>query len=84
MDKKSSRSENSIRNIKVSLLISVITTIAAFVNRTVFVNHLSTDYLGLNSLFSNILTYLSLTELGIGNAITFALYKPVKEGTTKR
>lgn len=38
---------------------------------------LAADYLGINGLFSNILTMLSLAELGIGTAIVYALYKPL-------
>lgn len=84
MDKESSRSKNGIRNIKVSLLLSFITIFASFINKTVFVHHLSTEYLGLNGLFSNILNYLSLSELGIGSAVTFALYKPIKYGDNNK
>ena len=84
MKRESSRSENGLRNIKVSLLVSVITILASFISRTVFVHHLSAEYLGLNSLFSNILSYLSLTELGIGSAVSFALYKPIKEGDNNK
>ena len=40
---------------------------------------LSDDYLALNGLFSNVLAVLSLAELGIGSAINFAMYKPLKE-----
>ena len=84
MKRESSRSENGLRNIKVSLLVSVITVLASFISRTVFVHYLSAEYLGLNSLFSNILSYLSLTELGIGSAVSFALYKPIKEGDNNK
>ena len=45
---------------------------------------LSADYLGVNGLFSNILTMLSLAELGISNAIIYALYKPVACKDEKR
>lgn len=50
-----------------------------FICRIVFVRTLSADYLGVNGLFSNVLSMLSLAELGIGSAITFALYKPIAE-----
>ena len=43
--------------------------------------YLSAEYLGLNGLFTNILTILSLVELGIGPAMTFSLYKPLAEKT---
>lgn len=50
----------------------------------VFVRCLAADYLGVNGLFTNILTMLSLAELGIGNAIVYALYKPLAEENQKK
>jgi O-antigen/teichoic acid export membrane protein len=40
---------------------------------------LGSTYLGVNSLYSEILSLLSFAELGFGSAINFALYKPVAE-----
>jgi len=80
----SSRSENSIRNATVSICISAIVTLAAFANRTVFAKVLVPEYLGLNGLFTNILGYLSMTELGIGNVVAFALYRPIKENDIEK
>jgi len=48
-----------------------------FVNRTYFIQTLGIDYLGVSGLYANILTILSLAELGIGNVLIFALYKPI-------
>lgn len=50
-----------------------------FIMRTVFIFTLGADYLGLNSLFTTILNVLSLTELGVGSAVTYHLYKPAAE-----
>jgi O-antigen/teichoic acid export membrane protein len=47
------------------------------VARKIFVEILSTYYLGLNGLFTNLISMLSLAELGIGTAITFSLYEPL-------
>jgi len=41
---------------------------------------LSIEYLGLSGLFSNVLTMLSLAELGFGAAISYSLYKPLAFG----
>ena len=48
------------------------------------VNTLGKSYLGINGLFSDILTMLSLTELGFDTAINFKLYKPLADKDTKR
>ena len=41
----------------------------AFVVRSVFIATLDEVYLGVNGLFSNILSVLSLAELGLGTAL---------------
>ena len=61
-----------------------VTLILGFVSRMIFLRYLSAEYLGINGLFSNILTMLSFAELGIGNVIQFSLYKPVKENDRER
>lgn len=53
--------------------------ITGFVTRTVFIHCLGADYLGLNGLFTSILSTLSLAELGVGSAIVFQMYKPISE-----
>lgn len=57
----------------------IVNVVLGFVSRTIFIYLLNSDYLGVNSLFSNILTVLSFAELGIGSAIVFSLYKPIAE-----
>lgn len=78
------RVKNSARNIAVSAMFQTILGVISFVERTVFIKCLSPDYLGLNSLFSNILFVLSIAELGIGSTIAFALYKPLAENDDKK
>lgn len=72
-----SRTQNSILNILTGLGGYVINTVLGFACRIVFIRCLTAEYLGISGLFTNILTMLSLAELGIGNAIVFALYKPL-------
>lgn len=76
---KKSRTEYSVLNIMTGLGGYAINTVLGFICRMVFVKCLSEDYLGVNGFFTNILTMLSLAELGIGNAVVFALYKPLAE-----
>lgn len=76
---RKSRTEYSILNIMTGLGGYAINTILGLICRMVFTRTLSADYLGVNGLFTNILTMLSLAELGIGSAIVYALYKPLAE-----
>ena len=70
---------NSVLNGASGIVVQMLTTLLTFLVRTVFVKCLDDSYLGVNGLFSNIFTLLSLAELGIGNAIIFRLYKPIAE-----
>lgn len=74
-----SRTSKSLKNIMVVLIGQGIGTLIAFIARTLFIKFLSKEYLGIDGLFTNILTVLSLTELGVGEAITYSLYKPLAE-----
>ena len=74
------RTDNSFRNIKFILVFQVATLIAAFITRRIFVLVLTKDYLGLTGTFGDILSLLSLAELGVGTAIVYSLYKPLAEG----
>lgn len=82
--KERSRTEYSILNMMTGVGGYAINTVLGFVCRMVFVRCLSADYLGVNGLFTNLLTVLSLAELGIGNAVVFALYKPLAEHDEKK
>ncbi len=72
-----SRTKSMVRNVYWSLIGQTLGIIASFIVRIVFIHVLNSTYLGLNGLFSNILTILSLTELGVGTAITYSLYRPL-------
>lgn len=69
-----SRSANSVRNVSFGFAQQLITLVLAFVTRTIFVRKLGAEYTGVNGLYTNILTLLSLAELGIGNVLTYSLY----------
>ena len=73
------RIKNSSYNVIFSMLQLLVTTILTFVTRTFFIRYLGKEMLGLDGLFTNILSMLSLTDLGIGTAISFSLYKPLAE-----
>lgn len=74
-----SRTYNGIRNVIVSFGGTVFNIILQFIGRVVFVRFLTTEYLGLNGLFADVLNILALSELGIGSAMVYAMYKPVAE-----
>lgn len=75
--KERSRLSYSLINSIVSTGTQIITVLIGFFLQSIFIRNLGATYLGVKGLFSNILTVLSFTELGIGTAITFSLYKPL-------
>ncbi|MFW6273158.1 MAG: lipopolysaccharide biosynthesis protein [bacterium] len=78
------RTKNSIKNITFVLIDTIAVTILSFIARKIFLNELSTYHLGLKGLFNNLLSMLSLAELGIGTAIAYNLYKPISENNVEK
>ena len=74
-----SRIRNSAKNLSFAVIGQLIVAVFTFLERKVFINFLSLDYLGINGLFSSILTVLSLADLGIGSAIIYSLYSPLAD-----
>lgn len=74
---QSSRVEKSFYNVLTGIFGQFFTYVLSFVTRTVFIKTLGELYLGLNGLFTNILSVLNLTELGLGTAIVIELYKTI-------
>lgn len=74
------RTVNAKRNILYGLLQVTVSLILPFITRTVLIYCFGVDYLGLNSLFSSVLSVLSLMELGFGTAVVYSMYKPAAEG----
>lgn len=84
MNKSTSRSENLMRNVFISVISQIVILVASFANRTIFIKLLGAEYLGIDGLFGSILSVLSLAELGLGSAIIYNLYKPVAEGNIEK
>lgn len=78
------RSEKSVKNSLYAIVGQAVSLIFGFITRIVFANKLGDDYLGINNIFYSVLSLLSLTELGMGAAFTFALYKPIAEDDKER
>lgn len=75
--------EKVMRNSAISVIAQFIILILQFINRRVFIIFLDIEYLGYQTIFSNIFSVLSIAELGIGNIIIFHLYKEVATNNVK-
>ena len=78
------RIKSATRNIAFGFIGQAATLILSFALRTIFIMHLSEDLLGVNSMYSNILSLLNMAELGIGTALNFSLYGPVARGEKEK
>ena len=75
MDKR-----KSLLNVSVSISFKIITLIVVIIVKRFLIKYCGNEINGLNSLYFGIIGLLSVTEFGIGSAITFCMYKPIVEG----
>lgn len=73
------RTRNSKRNIIWGVLYRIVLLVCPFVLRTVMIYIMGVEYAGLGNLFNSIIQVLSLSELGIGSALVYYMYKPISE-----
>lgn len=76
--------KNAKRNIIFGLANKIVLLFFPFFIKAFINTYLGSEYLGLNSLFTSILSVLSLTELGISSALVYHMYKPIAEDDTKK
>ncbi len=79
-----SRTEYSARNTSVAVISRVLAILMGYLTRVVFTHTLSESYVGIDGLFTDIINVLSLSELGMGTAITYALYRPIAKGDIEK
>lgn len=79
-----SRIKNTTRNILFAMSAYLLQTVLSFIVRRYFIFYFSEEYLGLNSLFANVISLLSFVELGFGTAIVFQMYKPMADNDEEK
>ena len=72
-----SRVQQAAKNIFFGYISNIVILVMGFLQRTVFIMVLGRTLLSVNGLYTDILSMLSLAELGIGTALNYSLYKPV-------
>jgi O-antigen/teichoic acid export membrane protein len=78
------RLERSIRNLLAGWLGQAVFVVVNFVTLSVFNHELGQRYMDVQGLFTNVLVILSLSELGVGMAITYELYRPLADNDIPR
>ncbi len=72
-----SRTQNSLKNAKYDSIAYATKVLAAFFLRMVFVAVLRNEYTGVEGVFSTLLYFIALVELGYETAVSYALYGPI-------
>jgi O-antigen/teichoic acid export membrane protein len=73
------RSLRALWGASAGILNQMTRSVLALIVRRMFLFYISAEYLGLNTLFGSIILFLSLSELGVGTAISLYLYKPLAQ-----
>ncbi|MCM1159769.1 MAG: oligosaccharide flippase family protein [Roseburia sp.] len=73
------RAKIFLKNGIIILAAQIFTYLMDFLCRTVFIYTLSMEFVGIKGLFSNILSILALTELGVGTVLIYSMYKPIAQ-----
>lgn len=79
MDKK-----RSLLNIMVSIVSKMILLIFTIVLRRCLIKYVGNEANGIFSLYTSIIGFLAVAELGVGTAINFSMYKPIVDNDVKK
>ena len=78
------RKRSVLKNIISKWIGTLLLMMLRFIARRVFVGSFGDELLGLNGLLQNVISMLSLLELGVGSAIYYSLYEPLAKGDTQK
>ena len=74
----------SAKNLISLSFVQIATFLLGIVSRGIFIRKLGNDYLGIGGLFSSLLLVLSLSEFGVGEALTYAYIQAFSQDKTAR
>ncbi|MCI8835004.1 MAG: lipopolysaccharide biosynthesis protein [Ruminococcus sp.] len=78
------RVEKSLKNFLYGSISQAISSLLSFTVRYALVHTLGIEAVSLNGLFTEVLAMLSLAEMGVGTAIVYNLYVPLRENDEKK
>lgn len=74
-----SKTENALRNAAIGITNNVVVLALHLISRKLFLQYLGIEYLSVEQVARSLLSILSFSEMGIGSAVLYMLYKPVAE-----
>lgn len=72
------------KEIILNFIFTITINLLGFIQNKYFVQYMGIEILGMMKLFSQLLAYLNIIEMGLGSASAFALYKPLAERNHKQ
>ena len=78
------RKKLALRSSIITFFMQLVIAFLAFISRKITLKYLGVDYLGLNSTLTEILSMLSLTDLGFAGAVMYRLYLPLANNDRDR
>ena len=73
-----SRTKSSIRNFIFTIVSNFSAIVIGLISQKLFIEILGIEYMGINGLFTNIISLLGIVEMGVGTAIIYSLYGPLE------
>lgn len=73
------RTKNAVRNSTYSVVCYMASCLIMLISRKLFISLMGEELLGYDGLFKNVLSLLSVLDMGAGSAITYQLYKVIAE-----
>lgn len=74
---KFDRTQNASRNVVFGIVQKLYQLLIPFIMRSAMIYWMGVEYLGLDGLFTSVLSVLNLAELGVGSAMVYSMYKPI-------
>ena len=73
-----------LKNSLIGLISQVVTFVFAFITRSLFIQYIGIELLGINGTFASALNALSISEFGFQTAIVYSLYQPIYKRDFKK
>ncbi len=74
-----SRTNQFIKNVIGSALLQIVTIVTGFISPKLMLNAFGSEINGIVSSITQFISYITLVEAGLANAVVFALYKPLAD-----
>jgi O-antigen/teichoic acid export membrane protein len=79
-----SRLALTLKNAWIALIFQIVYVVVQFYSRNIFLDSLGDDFIGTVGTLKSIMLFLNLSELGIGAAVGFSLYKPIFDNNREK